>query len=611
MRKIVWLLFLIALGALLSACGGGTSESETYAVSGTVEDDQGDPIEGVTIGFGGASDEVTTDANGKWSVSDLKGDVTVTPTHTNYGFSPKDRTVNDGANDVDFVGHASFGLAGTVNDSDDDALEGVEIELSFDGQVLSTTTDAVGDWNVDGVFGDVTVTPVLPGYAFTPESAEHSTEASNVDFVGEMQPCTSGDPADLDDPCTITHLEQLQNIQDNLVGHFALIANINASETATWNGGEGFEPIGNEDDPFTGTLDGRDHRIQSLTIHRPTEKHVGLFGVLGVEIPPGAESPDELVFGTVENLELSSVNVRGETQVGALAGQSQGLIRNVTVTGEVEATNGIVGGLVGRIYENYAETAVYDAHAEVDVVGGTSSVGGLVGEHSSAGAIDSSSSAGTVSGKGSTGGLIGQTNSANVYNSHSTADVQGNGLGVGGLVGQNSYNTLTHSWSSGTVTNAKDYTGGLLGENNSGKVHYAYSTSDVTGENTTGGLVGRNYNSNADIRNAYALGDVQGANKVGGLIGSTFKAIERTFSAGKVFGDNDVGGLVGAIDFDGDVSESYWDEDTSEQTQSAGGGEGKSTSDMYKENTYTAWDFDDIWTIDAGNDYPDLIENPR
>lgn len=99
---------------------------------------------------------------------------------------------------------------------------------------------------------------------------------------------------------------------------------------------------------------------------------------------------------------------------------------------------------------------------------------------------------------------------------------------------------------------------------------------------------------------------------MGGLVGSTLRPIERSFSTGKVTGDSELGGLVGELGAGGEVTESYWDEDTSEQTQSAGGeGEGKTTSEMHKEGTYVAWDFGEVWTIDEGNDYPGLIENPR
>ncbi len=80
------------------------------------------------------------------------------------------------------------------------------------------------------------------------------------------------------DPFQITTVTQLQEMKDNLSAHYRLKNEIDASETAGWNSGEGFEPIGDSDDKFTGTLSGGGYIIDSLTINRPTEDRVGLFG---------------------------------------------------------------------------------------------------------------------------------------------------------------------------------------------------------------------------------------------------------------------------------------------------------------------------------------------
>lgn len=609
MRLLVSLLPILALSMLAVACGDSSSKSDGYTLSGTITDSDGAPIEGVRIDISNADDEVTTDDEGKWRVPDLKGEVTVTPHHDNYGFSPKDRTLSHDANDVDFVGQGFFDLAGTVTDSDDNALDNVEIQLSFDGQTLTTLTGALGEWSVEDVFGDVTITPTFEGYAFTPESAEHNAAATDVDFVGELQACTRGNANDPDDPCIITYLEQLQRIQENLEGHYALGAHIPAADTANWNNGDGFKPIGDDDTPFVGTLDGRNYRIQDLTIDRPSEKNIGLFGVVGAIYP--SDPSDEPDFGTVENVQLTSVDVMGERNVGGLVGLNQGIIRNVTITGNVEGVEVYVGGLVGQNYQSYAMPSIDNAHTDVNIEG-KGSIGGLVGYHSSPGPIENSSSAGTVHGaQGYVGGLVGDTNSGDVYHSHSSADVKGAGLNVGGLIGQNSYNTVTHCSSTGSVNNTADYTGGLVGRNNSGVVHYSYSTGNVSGKQYVGGLAGDNYNSLADIQNSYAMGDVNGVETAGGLVGRTYQPIKNSFSTGRVDAPLETGGLIGEIaDPDIEIINCYWDQFFANQNPGADG-QPKSTADMYKKTTYNSWDFDEVWAIHEGQDYPTLIENPR
>jgi len=53
---------------------------------------------------------------------------------------------------------------------------------------------------------------------------------------------------------------------------------------------------------------------------------------------------------------------------------------------------------------------------------------------------------------------------------------------------------------------------------------------------------------------------------------------------------------------------SYWDIETTGASSSALGlGTGKKTSEMYQKSTYVNWDFNNIWDIDEGKNYPYLI----
>lgn len=60
------------------------------------------------------------------------------------------------------------------------------------------------------------------------------------------------------------------------------VADIDASETSSWNGGSGFAPIGSTATPFTGTLDGNGHTVTGLTISRSGTNDVGVFGYVGI-----------------------------------------------------------------------------------------------------------------------------------------------------------------------------------------------------------------------------------------------------------------------------------------------------------------------------------------
>lgn len=190
---------------------------------------------------------------------------------------------------------------------------------------------------------------------------------------------------------------------------------------------------------------------------------------------------------------------------------------------------------------------------------------------------------------------------------------------VGGLVGYND-DSVSDCYSTGSVDGSGQDVGGLIGRNDGGSVSDSYSTASVSG-GYAGGLIGRNLGS---VEDSYSTGSVSGS-YVGGLVGENYDSVSRCYSIGSVSGGGEVGGLVGQS-VGGSVSDSFWDEDTSGQTSSAGG-TGKTTSEMKDVATFTdtsttglnnPWDFvdnpnddtsdNDYWDIDSGvNDgYPNL-----
>jgi hypothetical protein len=312
--------------------------------------------------------------------------------------------------------------------------------------------------------------------------------------------------------------------------------------------------------PFTGIFDGNSHIISNLTIDGAY--FVGLFGQLG----EGAD---------VSNLGIEAMDVNG--------------------------TGGYVGGLVGR---NSLGSSITDCYVTGSVNGTADYVGGLVGENigyfGAGGNITNCYSACMVSGDGSVGGLVGCNLMGNIAASTSTIIVSGN-RSVGGLVGRMVGGDLSLSYSNGTVS-GDNYVGGLIGYNSvqyweyyiASNITECYSSCTVTGITSVGGLIG------------HIMGyDESGYNG---------PYVRQCYSNGEVKGDENVGGLVGYNWF-GSISVSFWDMETSGQTESDGG-TGLSTIEMQTANTFlqAGWDFVDetengtenIWWIDEGQDYPRL-----
>jgi hypothetical protein len=72
----------------------------------------------------------------------------------------------------------------------------------------------------------------------------------------------------VNDPYVIRDLCDLQAMKSNLTSNFKLNGNLDASDVAAWNGGDGFDTIGDETHEFTGSLRGFGKVISNLAMNR-------------------------------------------------------------------------------------------------------------------------------------------------------------------------------------------------------------------------------------------------------------------------------------------------------------------------------------------------------
>jgi len=249
-------------------------------------------------------------------------------------------------------------------------------------------------------------------------------------------------------------------------------------------------------------------------------------------------------------------------------------------------------GLVGD------KGTVKDVRLEgVNVTGGND-VGGLTGINR--GTVIDSHVEGNVSGEERAGGLAG-LNVGEVLGSRAEVAVTGDRF-VGGLVGHNEiYSTVSMSYATGNVSASDEVVteGGLTGINR-GEVRGSYATGNVA--NWGGGLVGWN---TGVVRNSYATGDLSIGG--GGLVGVNSGEIHNSYATGHVTGQEGVGGLAGTDDGMTDVTDSYWDVNSTGQKSSAVGTPlttSEMTGSSARENI-RGFDFKDTWrTTEDG--YPRL-----
>ena len=178
---------------------------------------------------------------------------------------------------------------------------------------------------------------------------------------------------------------------------------------------------------------------------------------------------------------------------------------------------------------------------------------------------------------------------------------------IGGLVGSCS-GRIYKSYSTGSVTGDL-YVGGLIGIVDDGTVNMCYSKASVSGNREVGGLAGKTVDEQSVVSNCYSTGSVDGGTYVGGLLGQVERGRAfNSYSTGSVSGNQYVGGFTGNIRVLGGVMHCFWDTETSGQSTSPGG-TGKTTDEMQTISTFSeaGWDFNAIWTICAGMNYPVLL----
>lgn len=302
------------------------------------------------------------------------------------------------------------------------------------------------------VLADVTATGNHAGLVINPNTANGGSAASGSGrfTVSDAAVTLSGSNPTLsiagNSYTVINDLATLQAVNASLdnvtTRYFALGSNIDASATASWNGGLGFVPLGAWGAEFRGVFDGLGHTVSGLTIQRPSSNAVGFIGYTS-----GGSM--------VRNLNLANVNISGNENVGGAVGSSFGEIYNVRVSGNVSGGNN-VGGVAGQNYtrsEHIINTAT---------VYGVTNVGGVAG--ASSGWIVDSVGGGAVGGGRFAGGLVG-SNSGTVVNSYASGNVSGDEY-VGGLAGYNVAGaTISTSYASGAVHAAVAYQGALVGYN--------------------------------------------------------------------------------------------------------------------------------------------------
>lgn len=483
-------------------------------------------------------------------------DKTSDGTYTYDGSTTSDGTYTLSADDsittTDYIRNST----GTITHADKDyTLSGSTVTVDSNSYRISgsTVTFSSNSYSISG--STVTTTQSGITYTITDGSVTAADASGSVTVPSEMQTSllaaaadvitvknvqtvnanmdtfkTNAEPAK---PALTSALSQFTAIAaDASIGQSAKVIN-----SANWNSNKGFEPIGNSTAAFAGTFDGfggdGTHSISNLTIQRPDETNVGLFGVAA-----GA---------ALTRVNLYNTKVEGKENVGGVVGQltsgsdlsSSHNYGSTTTghTGEATDTVGIVksategakniGGLVGLA--TGSDTSVLWSSNSATVIGRSANgnpeiqnVGGIAGSMENGATGKLLTNVGNVYGETNTGGLSGNMTDATIVSTGPTSANYNNGkidgeINTGGIAGQMSNSVLEH------VYNTNE--GKTLNTQISGSIDYIKNAlnnkseyGQVTGKTNTGGIAGQ-MSGTSKIDTAYNAGNITGTTNTGGITG--------------------------------------------------------------------------------------------
>ena len=170
---------------------------------------------------------------------------------------------------------------------------------------------------------------------------------------------------------------------------------------------------------------------------------------------------------------------------------------------------------------------------------------------------------------------------------------------VGGICGSLSYGNIENCMVTGDII-GDEYVGGIVGGYNSNYSSISQCASSgniIANSGSVGGILANQY-ALCSIKNCYSIANVKAegsySSRVYGIGGSS----ENCYFAGTVSGAD-----INYVYPIGSNTNSYYD---SEKTKISGKPGALTTKQMKQQASFQGWDFDNIWTIQEGVDYPKL-----
>ncbi len=402
---------------------------------------------------------------------------------------------------------------------------------------------------------------------------------------------------------------------------------------------------------FYGVIDGNGYTIRNL--NRPLFLHIADATIvnLGMEIHHQIDTEDnEYIFGTVAGYVDGFFNDEGV------------VIDNCFVKGTVDITcrSGEFGGFLGNAADEAdgEDAVITNCYSEADITVNTRQNGFAGGITGRSGNISNCFNAGDISihttGENTmnvesceamAAGIVGYLSQWDLINCYNTGDIsvltdRGMKGYAGGLVAyyyhvgnhvvdfKNCYNTgnISCDWNEeydiskeyGDVFTPGYSAGGIVGYSWEGlRISNCWNGGDITGEHFTGGIAGvinddTDHSEWRNITDSYNLGSISSVQYAGGILGydNDVASMERCYHMGTINDALYSGALAGFINsgeecildcyiLDGEIGATATGIEYTGVTK-------VNEEDFGKKKTFTSFDFENVWCMRKGEDYPTL-----
>lgn len=412
-------------------------------------------------------------------------------------------------------------------------------------------------------------------------------------------------------------------------------------------GSQEWTPIGDNNHPFRGNFDGRNHTISNLKV--TDRDYAGLFGAISSKVATQTVK--------ISNLKIKDVQINGGEYTGALAAYARvyggtGIwIDNCMVTGEVNGTEN-VGGLLGNVLGGNQSSNIQISNiiSKVNVsADGTGKAGGIAGiiqcydlnENEDEGTIRlkdckyNGSVSGTrgwiggiagyaevenqgevviqhcktegklsFSSTGSAGGIVGELTGTNakIISCVNYATVAGKNYYSGGIAGRCMYGGfIDQCCNEGIIQNGitGGDAGGIAGWLQDGEIHNSYNIGYILrGTGTVsyvGGITGNNHGRLVNCYNACPLPDRSTWTVVGAMGAASSGETEYCYYDCILY---DEAHLYGTMSNNPDNPLVYSDPENGIVWSG-----GYATPLLKQQETYKTWNFLTIWQFDYNYSY--------